>query len=89
MPLIIWNVELRHYVPIPYRNKLRITYTPIGVILPSPTHQKRPSSRMVVFLYAGYFASFSVSFLRISTRLILPLMVLGSSSTNSTILGYL
>ena len=36
-----------------------------------------------------YFCSFCRSFLRISTRLTLPLMVLGSSSTNSTILGYL
>ena len=33
--------------------------------------------------------SFAMSFLRISTRLTLPLMVLGSSVTNSTILGYL
>ena len=32
---------------------------------------------------------FALSFLRISTRRILPLMVLGSSSTNSTMRGYL
>ena len=37
----------------------------------------------------AYLLNLAWSFLRISTRLTLPLMVFGSSSTNSTILGYL
>jgi hypothetical protein len=41
------------------------------------------------FAIRGFYASLFISFSRMATRLILPLMVFGRSSTNSTMRGYL
>ena len=56
---------------------------------PRAKNRKRAASAFARGGLRFYLLAFSRSFLRISTRRILPLMVLGSSLTNSTILGYL